>query len=38
MEREERKFRMCYEEREKQLSTCKMDVVKGEKETGRNNE
>jgi hypothetical protein len=41
MEGEERRCRMCYEEEERQLRTCGMDVAKsegGEKGTGRNTE
>jgi hypothetical protein len=42
MEGEERRCRMCYEERETQLSTCGMGVAKGEREgekgAGRNTE
>jgi hypothetical protein len=40
--RMERRCRMCYEERERQLSICGMDVAKREREaekgTGRNTE
>jgi hypothetical protein len=35
MEGEERRCRMCYKEREKQLSTCGMDIVKWERERER---
>ncbi|KAH0811801.1 hypothetical protein GEV33_010989 [Tenebrio molitor] len=38
MEGEERRCRVCYEERERQLSTCGMDVVKREKGRERNEE
>jgi hypothetical protein len=35
MEREERRCRLCYEERDRQWSTCGMDVVKLEREGGK---